>query len=194
MGRTDRVTGMTPSESRFVSLYEGYEPRLYAYCRRRFSADAVDDVLADVMLTIWRKIEDAPDDVDVLPWLYRIAYLVCSNHRRGFTRRKRLATRLESLGLESRPTVVDQIVVRDEVRRALAVLESLPDGQREIIKLSVWEHLSATDIGSVLEITPEAAAQRLYRARKRLTKEVQRRINNGNISSPAARQEVSGEH
>ena len=163
------------AETRFAALYQAYEPQIYAYCRRRFAADVAEDVLADVFLTAWKKIDSAPSGEAALRWLYRIAYLTASNHRRGFTRRSKLMAKLEMIGVKFEPAVVDQVVVRDEVRNALALLGDLRPGDREIIQLSVWERLSIQEISDVLSISSEAATQRLHRARKRLARDYARK-------------------
>jgi len=172
------------AESTFAALYGRYEPQIYAYCRRRFAAEVAEDVLADVFLTAWQKIDSAPSGEDSLRWLYRIAYLTASNHRRGFTRRSRLVAKLESTGVKFEPAVVDQVVVRDEIRNALTLLDGLRPAEREIIRLSVWEHLSIKEISGVLSISPEAATQRLHRARKHLARDYERK--NRKRLSPAA--------
>jgi len=38
-----------------------------SYAARRAGLDAADDVVAEVFLTAWRRIDDLPDDP--LPWL-----------------------------------------------------------------------------------------------------------------------------
>ncbi len=179
------------AESTFAALYGAYEPQIYAYCRRRFAAEVAEDVLADVFLTAWRKIDSAPSGEDSLRWLYRIAFLTASNHRRGFIKRSKLVAKLESTGVTFEPPVVDLVVVRDEIRTALALLDGLRRSDKEIIRLSVWEHLSIEEVSEVLSISPQAATQRLHRARKRLARDYERK--NRTHLSPAARKEVSGE-
>lgn len=169
---------MTGRAEAFTALYGEYEPMIYAYCRRRFAADVAEDVLADVFLTAWRKIDTAPSGQDALRWLYRIAYLTASNHRRGFTRRGRLTRKLEERGVEFQPPVAEQVVVRDEVREALTLLDRLRTSDKEIIRLSVWEDLSIDEISEVLSISPDAAAQRLHRAKKRLVRDYERKTRN----------------
>lgn len=95
-----------------------------------------------------------------------------------------MATKLEQTGVKFEPAVVDQVVVRDEIRGALALLDALRPADREIIRLSVWEHLSNDEISEVLSISPEAATQRLHRARKRLARDYERK--NRKHLSPAA--------
>ncbi|MGI9584485.1 MAG: RNA polymerase sigma factor [Acidimicrobiia bacterium] len=175
---------MTPNDAaRFTSLYQDHRRHVYAYCRRRVYAATVDDVVADVYLTVWRRIDDAPTGEGARPWLYRIAYLVTSNHWRGMLRRKNLDAKLDSMGIASGVSVPDQLILREEVRDALQTLEALSDTDREIIKLSVWEHLSNDEISIVLDIEPNAVRQRLHRARKRLASEHTKRY--GSVSPTA---------
>ena len=166
---------MSPSEATvFASLYEKHRRHVYAYCRRRVSADVVDDVVADVFLTVWRRIDDVPFGEGTLPWLFRVAFGVTSNHWRGSSRRRNLEKKLESIGLSSGISVPDQIVVREEVREALLILGRLKKADQEIIKLSVWEELSNRDVATVLGIEENAVRQRLHRAKKRLAREYEK--------------------
>lgn len=180
-------------DQRFLLLYEEHFNRIYAYCRRRASESAVDDLVADVFMTVWRRIDGAPVGEASLGWLYRIAYLVASNHWRGTSRRRRLNTKLEGLRASVDLPVVDHVVVRQEVRDALGVLEELHPRDREIIKLSMWEGMSPDEIAAVLDVTPETARQRLHRARKRLTQKYKKEYSSES-DPPLLRKEVSGEH
>lgn len=178
---------MTRSEAAvFRHLYESYYRHVFAYCRRRVNPDSVDDLVADVFLTVWRRIADAPVDADAeLGWLYRIAYHHAGNHWRGASRRKRLEAKLESIGIQSKPLLQDQLIVRDEVREVLKATQNLRERDVEILRLALWEHLSLEEIGVVLAITPNAAKQRLHRARKNLAREYQRTSRS---STPAAQE------
>lgn len=162
------------SETRFASLYARHHAKVAAYCRRRASADDVDDLTADVFLTVWRKIDQVPDGDDVLPWIYRVAYLVITNHWRGTRRKKRLESRLEAIGVIPRTSLHDQVVLRQELRDVMEAAGRLRPQEQEILRLSLWEHLSHDDIGTVLGIEPNAAKQRLHRARKALDREHKR--------------------
>lgn len=174
-------------EARFLSLYETYRNHVAAYCRRRASADHVDDLVAEVFLTVWRKIDDAPDDEEALPWIYRISYLVLTNHWRGTGRKKRLHAKLESLGVDVAHSPQDQVVIRDELRAVLEAAQRLRPRDQEILRLSLWEHLPHDQIGAVLGIEPNAAKQRLHRARKALVREYEH-MSKGPQFSPAAQE------
>jgi DNA-directed RNA polymerase specialized sigma24 family protein len=57
---------------------------------------------------------------------------------------------------------------------------------QEVLRLTLWEELSYVDAATVLEISPEAVKQRLFRARKNLTREY-RRLDLDRKRPPAAR-------
>jgi len=135
---------------------------------------------------VWRKIHDAPDGEDALRWLYRIAYLTVTNHWRGTNRRKKLDEKLESIGIQPAPLIQDQVVIREEVREVLNAAQRLRARDVEVLRLSLWEHLSLEEICGVLDITANAAKQRIHRARENLVREYER--NQQKIVSPAAQE------
>lgn len=184
LGRRGHVR--STDSARFAELYQSYNRHIYAYCRRRCSADVVDDVVAEVFLTVWRKISHSPEGDDALRWMYRIAYLVLTNHWRGAGRRKKLAEKLSTIGMEPAPLIADQLVVRDEVREVLEAARQLRAEDQELLRLSLWEHLSMEEIGTILGVSANTAKQRLHRARKRLVREHQRLIGNTTAASPVA--------
>lgn len=107
------------------------------------------------------------------------------NHWRGSKRRRRLEAKLESIGIQSTPLVQDQLLVREEVREVLNAARKLRERDVEILRLALWEHLTSEEIGVVLGITPNAAKQRLHRARKNLAREYQLTLRS---STPAAQE------
>jgi RNA polymerase sigma-70 factor (ECF subfamily) len=152
-------------------MYARFFKPIRAYCIRRLRPDAVDDAVADVFLTMWRRFDEVPEGDDALLWLYGVAYRVIGNQSRSVSRRSRLRSRLQT---------VDSVALgaadegeRDEVeaRRVLAALARLKDTDTEVLRLEAWEQLSAVSIAAVLEIEPDAARQRLHRARRNLARE-----------------------
>jgi RNA polymerase sigma-70 factor (ECF subfamily) len=67
-------------EARFGELYRRYYRPVRDYCRRRVAADAVDDVVAEVFLRVWRRLADVPAGRDALVWLYGVAYRAIGHH------------------------------------------------------------------------------------------------------------------
>lgn len=156
------------SSARFAEAYEKYYKNVHAYFRRRLDADHVDDAASETFLIAWKKIGKAPPGDSVLPWLYRIAYGVVTNHWRGSSRKRRLAHKLGGIGLDAPEVPHDVIVAQQESRQIVEALTTLNPGDQEILRLAVWEELSGEQIALVLDVSQMAARQRLSRARGRL--------------------------
>ena len=147
----------------FAALFNAHFDSLLAYTRRRTPqlADA-EDAMAETYIVAWRRLAELPADAqEQRLWLFGVAYRVIANQRRAAGRRLQLTDRLKAALLPpSRPSAV-----LADVADALATLS---DGDQEILRLAAWEGLSHGEIGLVLGITPNAAAIRLHRARRRL--------------------------
>lgn len=167
-----RRRGVIPAEaarnSCFDELYQRHYGYVYAYARRRLGSDtAAEDVVAEVFTTTWRHLSQLPAEPETRLWLTRTAMHAVSNARRSSSRAQLLTFRLRS---ELRKPDDDGWAT-SEAAAASAVhiaLERLPTNDQEILRLALWEELSHKEIGSLLELSPNAVALRLYRARNRL--------------------------
>lgn len=173
------------AELRFARLYDLHHLPIRDYCRRRLDAHRVDDAVAEVFLTVWRKLDDVPGDDTARLWLYRVAYRVVGHQWRGVTRRRRLDQRLRSSSGRAVPGPDEAVIERDEHRLVLRAAASLGHTDGEVLRLSVWEQLSLADIANLLDIEPNAVKQRLHRARRNLAKEY-RRLETTSHSTPDA--------
>ena len=154
----------TVDDARFGSIYDAHRGALVAYCRRRLPRDLVDDVMAEVFLTAWRRIDQIPPGSE-LPWLYGVARNAVANQQRSFVRRSRLAARVLSRRSDAAPdTAVAQVGGDQTVLNALATLSK---SDQELLRLRAWEELTSAEIGVVLGITASAVDMRLSRARRR---------------------------
>jgi RNA polymerase sigma-70 factor (ECF subfamily) len=133
-----------------------YEP-LQRFLLRRTDPATADDVLGDVLLVLWRRLDDVPVDAP-LPWAYGVARKCLANSRRTAARQEQLVRRVAA----ERPVEED-----DDDRLAVA-LARLPEDDRELLRLWAWEQLPPREIATVLGVSANATAIRLHRAKKRL--------------------------
>jgi RNA polymerase sigma-70 factor (ECF subfamily) len=141
------VTRLPEDRLRFEALVtEVYQP-LQRYLCRRIDFASADDVLGDVLLVMWRRVDDIPAEA-ALAWCYGVARGCLANKRRGADRHLKLVRRLAS---ELEPTIPsDDPLLREALNR-------LPE-----------EYLPPREIAIVLGISPNAASIRLHRATKKL--------------------------
>jgi len=154
--------GMTITAEEFEQLYRSTAPQLFAYLRRRTSIE-VEDLVADVFVTAWRRRSELPTPDLRRAWLF------------GAARRVLLA---ECRRRRHQHEVVGQLLVEpdpgfdgdDQRNREVvaAALGRLRSDDRELIQLIEWERLSPAEVAVVLGIRPATARVRLYRARQAL--------------------------
>lgn len=155
---SDRPEDLSARRERFEALAHEVWAPLQRYLARRAAPQDAEDLLADVLLVLWRRLDDVPLE-HALPWSYKVAQGCLANARRSEDRRLRLVRRLR----DEPPTGPS-----DDDPALRAALERLRPADREVLRLWAWEGLEARDLAVVLDCTPNAAAVRLSRARSAL--------------------------
>lgn len=153
---------------RFRILYMEHYAAILGYCLRRSPGDQAHDIAADVFTVAWRRLDDIPPSDGELPWLFAVAARTLANHRRSASRRSRLTQKLEGLASRATDAAETQVVRRAEDQDIVDAINKLRDADREILLLSAWEGLPASQIAARFDISPKAAEKRLQRAKKRL--------------------------
>lgn len=148
-------------EVRFRAMFAQHYSAVYGYAARRVGRDQAADAAADTFTVAWRKLRSVPDEPDTLPWLYGVARKVIANHERAARRRGRLGAKAAGQPMHTAPPA-------DSGAGVLAVLDELRHDDREILLLAAWEGLRPAELARVLGCSPNAAAIRLHRARRRL--------------------------
>lgn len=159
------------AEERFTRIYEAHYLAVLAYCARRVDRSEAEDAASETFSVLWRKI-DTIDPEHPLPWLYRVAHGAVRNRRRGARRRSSLRSKLAGVEREATDGA-DMVVVRnDQDRQVLDAVSRLRERDQEVLRLSIWEELSAPDIAATLGCSVSAAEQRLHRAKRRLAQKL----------------------
>lgn len=146
--------------ARLEALFYAHAPVVLAYARRRTDPATADDLLSEVFVVAWRRLDQVPSDA--APWLLACARHLLAHTRRGEHRRAALIERLA--------TTPPQTVVWTELNDgALAeALAKLAERDREVLLLLAWDGLSAEQAATVLGCSRRALSMRVHRARKRL--------------------------
>ena len=151
-----------PRRARFEALFREHHPAVRAYARRRVPPEAVDDIVSEVFLVVWRRLDEVPEAP--LAWLLTVARNVVGTERRGAGRRERLWLKAQS-ALVERYELGEPEIGDGRVLRALAHLK---ERDREALTLVAWDGLTPAQAAAVLGEPPVRFRQRLHRAGRRL--------------------------
>src|ERR1700733_8349840 len=88
------MPGPEPRRARFEALFREHHRSGRAYGRRRVPPEAVDDIVSETFLVVWRRLDDVPEPA--VPWLLTVARNVVGTERRGAARRQRLWVKAQS--------------------------------------------------------------------------------------------------
>lgn len=159
------------ARTRFRSLYESTFGEIYAFvARSRGTGGGVDDVIAEIYLAAWRRIDDVPAPPDDRLWMYGVARNTLARFERSRRRRSRLFSRLSSQPDAVAPTI-DLSSSHPEVTNAVT---HLPKREREVVQLVYWDGLSQDEAATVTGCSANALRIRLHRAKKRLSRRLGR--------------------
>src|ERR1700761_1072706 len=159
------------AHAKVTALVEEYSSTLYrvAYSVTRNAADA-EDVVQETFLRVLRHRNKLGDVRDHRVWLVRIAWnLVLDRKRRAKTRPQvddfeDLARVLPAGELSAER----RVITAQRHARILALIDTLPAREREVLLLSAVQELSTVEIALVLDATESTIRSRLYRARHAL--------------------------
>jgi RNA polymerase sigma factor (sigma-70 family) len=150
----------------FVEVAGRHEIAVHGFLARRAGRAAADDLLAEVWLRAFAaRASFDPGCGDARPWLYGIARNVLRAHwRAGRAAARQPAEQLS----DPWDDVIDRVDAAARVRQLAPGLRDLPAGEREVLLLVAWEHLTPAEAAVALGIPQGTARSRLHRARAAL--------------------------
>ncbi len=146
-------------------LYTTYANRLLGVCRHYVKDDnSAHDILHDAFIIIFMSIQDLKDESKLEGWMITIVRNLSLKYLQNTEKE---AIPLSCLNIEIQEVACEE-QKKIEFGLLLSAIESLPEGNREVFKLSVLEGLSHKEIGEQLGINPHSSSSQLFRAKKTL--------------------------
>lgn len=146
-------------------LYTTYANRLLGVCRHYIKDDnSAHDILHDAFIIIFMSIQDLKDESKLEGWMITIVRNLSLKYLQNTEKE---AIPLSCLNIEIQEAACEE-QKKIEFGLLLSAIESLPEGNREVFKLSVLEGLSHKEIGEQLGINPHSSSSQLFRAKKTL--------------------------
>jgi RNA polymerase sigma factor (sigma-70 family) len=148
----------------FETLCARYQSRLLSFVRHMLgSREDAEDVLQEVFTAAFNAVLADDREINVRPWLYRIARNRSLNHLR----------RASAVGVDSMDvhfadhglSTSDRVLRRESFRELLADVQQLPETQRTALLLREIDALSYEQISHAMETTVPSVKSLLVRAR-----------------------------
>jgi RNA polymerase sigma factor (sigma-70 family) len=159
----------------FEALVARYQARLLAFCRHMLSSkEDAEDVLQEVFAAAFNAILADTREINVRPWLYRIARNRSLNHLR-----RTQAVGVDSMDIhlsEHGQTTADKVHRREDFRLLIADVQELPETQRTALLLREIDALSYDQIAEAMETTVPSVKSLLVRARVSLAEAAEARL------------------
>jgi RNA polymerase sigma factor (sigma-70 family) len=159
----------------FETIVDRYQGRLLGFCRQMLgSTEDAEDVLQEVFVNAYRAMLADEREINLRPWLYRIARNRCLNHLR-----KPTADAQESMDMVpvvEAASTAERVHNREEFRQILADVNKLPETQRSALLLREMDALSYEEIAAAMDTTVPSVKSLLVRARISLAEASQARL------------------
>src|ERR1700754_1924157 len=159
----------------FETIVDRYQGRLLGFCRQMLgSTEDAEDVLQEVFVNAYRAMLADEREINLRPWLYRIARNRCLNQLR-----KPSADAQESMDMVPEveaASTAEKVHNREEFRQIIADVNKLPETQRSALLLREMDALSYEEIADAMETTVPSVKSLLVRARISLGEASQARL------------------
>ncbi len=147
-------------EAAFERLYVLYGPMVHGILLARVPRSQVDDLVQDVFVTAWQRLDGLRDAAAFGGWLATIARNRATNYYRQTVPTVELAQ-----DAPDRPRSADAPL---DAARALAAIRSLPDAYRETLVLRLVEGMTGPEIAERTGLTAASVRVNLHRGMKLL--------------------------
>jgi RNA polymerase sigma factor (sigma-70 family) len=169
----------------FEVLCSRYQTRLLSFCRHMLaSKEDAEDVLQEVYAAAYNAVLADERDINVRPWLYRIARNRSLNHLRKAT-----AIGVDSMDVHFADNGIstgETVMRRESFRELIGDVHQLPETQRTALLLREIDALSYEQIAQAMETTVPSVKSLLVRARISLAEAAEAR----NLSCEEVRLEL----
>ena len=149
-------------EKAYTTIIRKYQEKLYWHVRRMVvDHDDANDVLQNLLIRVWKGLENFREDSQLYTWLYRIA----TNESLTFLeqQKKKAAVSLNDVesGLSNK-VKADQHFDANKLEWKLQLaIQQLPEKQRVVFSLRYYEEMPYEEMSKVLE-TSEGALKASY--------------------------------
>lgn len=157
---------MAQSASAQKKMYDMYAPMVYGVIRRYmyYNEQVAQEILNDCFYKIFTRLDQYSFQGAFEGWIRRIVVNAVTDHLRKNIKEEQLHKEVQ----EDDVTMTTEPPDTLSHKELLSMIELLPDGQRVVFNLFVFENYSHKEIGKLLNINENNSRWHLNEARRRL--------------------------
>ena len=164
------------SRSHLETLVRRHASSLLTFIQRMVGdVQRSEDLFQETFLRVWTKRHLYKYPRSFRPWLYQIAANCCRASFRKTTRStESFEAKSEPLTDEASP--IEVAVAKETAVHVMAALERLPDQQRVVAVLRIWNEMSFSEISKVIEREESTARSTMHHALVNMRKYLEPRL------------------
>jgi len=149
-------------ERAFTAIIKKYQEKLYWHIRRMVvDHDDANDVLQNMLIKVWKSLENFREDSQLYTWLYRIA----TNESLTFLEQRKKKPTISMNDVEgslANKVVADKDFDANKLEWKLQLaIQHLPEKQKAVFNLRYYDEMPYEEMSRVLE-TSEGALKASY--------------------------------
>lgn len=146
----------------FETLVRRHGPGILTLLRRMTgNRHRAEELFQDTFLAVWQKCDQFRPGLTFRPWLYTIAVNRC---RAEFRSQRTPTVPLNEEAVADAVSPVDAVVARETASQVLQAVSALPEQQRLVVSLRVWQGLSYAEIAQTIGLHEGTVRSHMHHA------------------------------
>jgi RNA polymerase sigma-70 factor, ECF subfamily len=159
------------NENDLILIWNNNKEKIISYIRKDIKRkDILDDILQEIFIKFWENHNDIRDKDKILQWLLSVSRFTIADY---FREKKRDNIELDSIIVESCLKENSDSSTKDESRKLLPIIHSLPKKYENILILSDIHGFSHKDISNQFNLSISCIKKRVEHGRKLLAHKMQ---------------------
>jgi len=156
-------------EKAYTTIIKKYQEKLYWHIRRMVvQHEDANDVLQNVLIRVWKGLENFREDSQLYTWLYRIATNECLTYLEQQKKKSSVSLSDVESGLSNK-IKADQNFDANKLEWKLQLgIQQLPEKQRIVFTLRYYDEMPYEEMSRVLETSQGALKASYHHAVKKV--------------------------
>lgn len=168
-------------ENALALLIKRHQSKIYGFIYSKVSdRDIADDIFQDTFIKVIKTLKSNSynEEGKFLPWVMRISHNLIVDH---FRKNKKMPMHREteefsifSIMTDNSPNIESRIITEQVENDLLRLIEELPDDQKEVLQMRIYQDLSFKEIADLTGVSINTALGRMRYALMNLRKVIEK--------------------